>query len=346
MSALYCVVTTIQQPTECMRALAERLHAAGAPLIVVGDKKGPDSYELEGAQLLSLADQLELPYSLAKRLPTGHYARKNIGYLQAIAGGAACIYETDDDNAPAENWQPREVVCAARDVAPGRWANVYKFFSDELIWPRGFPLDLIRDESTYRESERAEVAEHRAPIQQGLVNGSPDVDAVWRLTMDRPFRFRDAPSVRLRPGTWCPFNTQSTWTWPEAYPLLYLPSYCTFRMTDIWRSFIAQRCLWELDCGIVFHPPEVDQERNVHDLMRDFDSEVVGYQRNKQLIEALDSLSLKSGRAAVGENLLACYEKLVGEEFFDPQELDLVGAWLEDLARLQQQKTGPAASKG
>ena len=35
--------------------------------------------------------------------------------------------------------------------------------------------------------------------------------------------------------------------------LMYLPSTCTFRMTDIWRSLIAQRCLWELGQGVVFH---------------------------------------------------------------------------------------------
>ena len=113
-------------------------------------------------------------------------------------------------------------------------------------------------------------APKRAPIQQGLVNGSADVDAIWRLVMDREFFFEPRASVFLEPGNWCPFNTQTTWWWPVAYPLLYIPSYCSFRMCDIWKSFVAQRCLWELDMGIVFHAPEVYQDRNVHDLMRDF----------------------------------------------------------------------------
>ncbi len=83
-------------------------------------------------------------------------------------------------------------------------------------------------------------------IQQGLANGSPDVDAVWRLILDRNFAFSDGAPVVLEAGNWSPFNTQSTWWWPIAYPLLYLPSYCSFRTCDIWKSFIAQRCLWEL----------------------------------------------------------------------------------------------------
>ena len=51
---------------------------------------------------------------LAKLLPVGHYVRKNLGYLLAMSAGAACIYETDDDNAPNAAWRPREVTTAAR----------------------------------------------------------------------------------------------------------------------------------------------------------------------------------------------------------------------------------------
>jgi hypothetical protein len=107
-----------------------------------------------------------------------------------------------------------------------------------------------------------------------LADHSPDVDAVWRLVLDRPFCFDKGESLYLAPGTWCPFNSQSTWWWPEAYPLLYLPSFCTFRMTDIWRSFVAQRCLWAVGQGVAFHASEVAQARNQHNLMRDFEDEV------------------------------------------------------------------------
>jgi len=32
--------------------------------------------------------------------------------------------------------------------------------------------------------------------------------------------------------------------------LMYLPIKASFRMTDIYRSFVAQRCLWELGEGV------------------------------------------------------------------------------------------------
>jgi hypothetical protein len=374
-------ITTIQAPTAAVAKLTSRLVASGAGLVVAGDRKGPAAYDLPNTTFLSLQAQLDGPFELARKLPTGHYCRKNIAYLEAIRQGAACIYETDDDNAPLPTWNPREEYLeevrlvaheahgstrkgrqatgpldhATADARahgrtgahPHRWVNVYRYFTDELIWPRGLPLDEIHrpvPEVVEVGGRRSAVgptddscvscdswAGLRAPIQQGLVNGSPDVDAIWRLTLDRPFEFEGRQSVYLAPGNWCPFNTQSTWWWPVVYPLLYVPSHCSFRMCDIWKSFVAQRCLWELDCGVVFHAPEVVQERNPHDLMRDFADEIPGYQRNRELVEVLEGTPLEPGEIGVAPNLLRCYEALVQAGILPRDELALVRTWLSDV---------------
>lgn len=101
------VITTISSPSNCTRALADRLHKNNDTLIVVGDKKGPGEYSLPGSTFLSLQDQLAQPFTLVGLLPTGHYTRKNVGYLVAMAERVECIYETDDDNAPLGNWAVR-----------------------------------------------------------------------------------------------------------------------------------------------------------------------------------------------------------------------------------------------
>src|SRR5262249_22014991 len=160
-------------------------------------------------------------------------------------------------------------------------------------------------------------------IQQGLADGNPDVDAIWRLTVFDDVRFKDAPSLGLRPGAWCPFNSQNTWWWSEAFPLMYLPSHCTFRMTDIWRSLIAQRCVCELGGSVVFHAADVDQDRNEHNLLRDFEDEVPGYLKNAKIAAILAGLSLKSGRDSASQNLLACYEAFVAQGIFAPAEMKL-----------------------
>lgn len=328
---LVSVVTTIQGPTGCMEGLLSHLSLLEAPLLVLGDKKGPTTYDAPGSELVTLDDQLDTGFALALRLPIGHYCRKNVGYLLAFQRGAKRIYETDDDNAPLLNWAPRDRLIEARSVEPRRWFNAYRAFIDARIWPRGFPLDQILDPASWEHDPDAPLESHDCPIQQGLANRSPDVDAIWRLVLDRDFTFEQRPSIVLPQGTWCPFNSQSTWWWPPAYPLMYLPSYCSFRMTDIWRGFIAQRCLWALGHRLAFHAPEVYQERNPHDLMRDFRDELPGYQRNDALVQRLLDLDLSPGPNSVGDNLAACYSALVNDGYFPDAELELVEAWLTDL---------------
>ncbi len=332
---LFGVITTIQEPTRSVRQLNSSLRDFQGKLLIIGDQKGPSRFDLEGVEFLSLPDQLVLDIELAQKLPTGHYTRKNIGYLMAIQSGATCIYETDDDNAPQSNWRPRKEAAAALTVSGKKWLNVYRLFSEKRIWPRGFPLDAVQDSLQAEFAFSEDGSEQQAPIQQGLANHSPDVDAIWRLVLDEPFNFQSGPSIHLPRGVWCPFNSQSTWWFPAAYPLLYLPSYCSFRMTDIWRSFIAQRCLWEMGYGLVFHGAEVVQERNAHNLMRDFTDEIPGYLRNNELVGILEGLYLAEGLDAVTNNLLTCYEALVHADFFPAKELDLVAAWLGDLEKIK-----------
>lgn len=328
------VITTIVEPTPCVKKLADHLRLHQSEMVVVGDKKGPSMFQLDGSHFLSLNDQYQLPYELAKLLPTGHYARKNLGYLWAFSKAAPCIYETDDDNAPNGKWIPRQKSNQAKRIKHSGWLNVYKFFSDDLIWPRGLPLNKAREQNGAVNISDVELLTIAAPVQQGLADLSPDVDAVWRLVCDRPFYFQDGPNVYLEPGTWCPFNSQNTWWWPEAYVLMYLPSYCSFRMTDIWRGFIAQRCLWAMGKGLLFFAADVVQERNLHNLQKDFEAEIPGYIGNGRMVEMLQCLHLEDGLENVGNNLLACYEALVKADFFPSKELELVQAWLRDTSQL------------
>jgi hypothetical protein len=324
------VVTSIAEPNEVLRTLALGCQAKGYEFIVIGDVASPADFQLQGCRFYGLQDQYETGLKLARLCPTKHYARKNLGYLLAIREGASLIVETDDDNSPSETfWDERQRRQSVGTLANHGWANVYRYFSDANIWPRGFPLDHVKDDLPAPTS--FPVVECDCPIQQGLANENPDVDAIYRLVSSLPQSFRSG-RVALAEGSWCPFNSQNTTWWRDAFPLMYLPAYCSFRMTDIWRSFVAQRIAWTNDWSVLFHEPTVWQDRNEHDLMRDFRDEVPGYLHNKSICDQLAKLSLRSGVENLGENLQVCYEKLVSMELIDRKELQLVSAWLEDLA--------------
>ena len=328
------VVTSIAGPNKALRDLAQGSSERGCYFTVIGDEASPSDFQLDGCDFYSLKRQKETGLKFAQMCPTRHYARKNIGYLLAIRNGASIIIETDDDNIPLQQfWDRRQRIQNVAIVENNGWVNVYRYFSDENIWPRGFPLDYLKKQVPHFETlNRGEVD---CPIQQGLADDNPDVDAVYRLTLPLPQTFRKDRRVALANGSWCPFNSQNTTWWSDVFELLYLPSYCSFRMTDIWRSFIAQRIAWLNGWAILFHEPTVRQERNVHNLLRDFEDEIPGYLNNSEICEALESLPLESGVEKIGDNLKVCYEKLVSMSLIGRKELQLVDAWIDDLEQLR-----------
>ncbi len=330
---IYVVVTSIAEPNRILRGLAQGCSEREYHFIVIGDEASPAEFHIDACDFYSLKRQKQADLKFAQLCPTRHYARKNIGYLLAIRNGASTIIETDDDNIPyPQFWNRRQQIQNVSVLENSGWVNVYRYFTDQNIWPRGFPLEQIqRQVPPYEPLTQTDID---CPIQQGLADDNPDVDAVYRLVLPLPQTFRKDRRVALTNGSWCPFNSQNTTWWPDAFELLYLPSHCSFRMTDIWRSFIAQIIAWLNGWAILFHEPTMRQERNVHNLLRDFNDEIPGYLNNSEICKALESLPLKSGVEKIGDNLKVCYEKLVSMSLIGQEELHLLDAWLEDIEQL------------
>jgi len=247
-----------------------------------------------------------------------------------LSKNKSVILETDDDNLPRpEFWNKKLNFSEVRVIEEKGWVNAYRFFSEENIWPRGFPLEELQNKNTVR-SETEIKSIPGINIIQGLADENPDVDAVYRMTLPLPFNFEKKEPLVLGKGSWCPFNSQNTAWKKEAFPLMYLPSYCSFRMTDIWRSFIAQRIGWTCGWNILFHSADVWQERNEHNLLKDFADEVPGYLNNAKICKMLEDLDLKGGVEHLCENLLRCYRLMTESNWVGNQELELVDAWCNE----------------
>lgn len=330
----HIVLTTINPPTQAVRAFDAM---PACKLIVVGDRKTPLDFTLENGEYLGPSEQEKSGFATAEHVPWNHYCRKNIGYLRAMQDHATAIAESDDDNMP-ENWFPFSDVLASTPihVTGDRWINPYQWFTDELIWPRGYPLELIQRSYAARIDEFFGGGGENvyAPVRQYLAAGDPDVDAIYRLTVAKDDHSFEDNDIVLAPGTYTPFNSQSTAWDTEAFPLLYLPSFVSFRMTDIWRSFVAQACLHAAGWGVRYLGPRVRQVRNEHDLNRDFADEIPGYLRNAEIVDRLAGLSLSSKPSDIAANLRVCYEELVSMSVCEPRELPVLDAWLTDIAAL------------
>jgi hypothetical protein len=326
------VITSIScSENNVLQDYARKTSQHGFNYIIAGDEKSPNDFFIEGCHFMSLKEQFESGFSLTKLLPTKHYARKNCAYLEAMKAGCKVIVETDDDNYAMDDfWKKREVYVQAKLYQNKGWLNVFKLFSEQNIWPRGFSLNHIKDAP---ENESVD-QQCYCPVQQGLANENPDVDAIYRMILPLPVTFKQASNVVIGNNTWCPFNSQNTTWFKDVFMLMYLPSYCSFRMTDIWRSFVVQRICWENEMGILFHNATVWQERNEHDLLVDFRDELPGYMNNNAIVEQLNALTLRQGVEHIPENLLACYQVFIDMNLMDKKELDLIRAWIEDVSSL------------
>jgi hypothetical protein len=333
MKNTFLIITSIaNQEHPVLRQFAEETTKHNVPFILIGDTKSPKVFSLDGCDFYSIERQQTLKFELANILPEKHYARKNLGYLIAISKGAKTIIETDDDNLPLEGfWDNRTSEVKAHLLKNKGWVNVYKYFTECHIWPRGFALENILDQLPVLDNQEL----INCPIQQGLADENPDVDAIYRLTLPLPIKFNKSNNIALIDNSICPFNSQNTTWFEEAFPLLYLPSYCSFRMTDIWRSFVAQRIAWTCGWPILFHQSTVWQERNEHNLMSDFRDEISGYNNNLQIMKSLSDLELKQGVENIPENMKLCYDALINLGLVGNQEAILLDGWLKDICSLK-----------
>jgi len=327
------IITTIANDKHpVLQKFAHEAKQNNTIFIIAGDKKSPKKFNIKNTIFLSTEKQKKLGFKISKKLPFNNYARKNIAYLEAIRKGSKIIIETDDDNIPYTNfWQQRKLVHQVNTIENVGWVNIYSFFTKKNIWPRGLPLELLKSKKEYNFVSKKVIC----PIQQGLADKNPDVDAIYRFTQQLPIFFNKHISLALGKNAISPFNSQNTTWFHLAFPLLYLPSYCSFRMADIWRSFIAQRIAWTCDWNILYHSPTVYQERNKHNILKDFEDEIPGYINNFKIMKTLQELDLKHRQENIYENLITIYKIMVKKKWiYNKKELNLLDAWINDLIKL------------
>jgi hypothetical protein len=165
-------------------------------------------------------------------------------------------------------------------------------------WPRGFPLSLIREPAVAK-TEVSSVPKDRVAVVQSLANHDPDMDAIYRLTQPLPFDFPSAATAAAKSGSsegsssssgnddylpvlvpdhlYAPYNAQATLHLYSSLWSLLLPISVHGRVSDIWRGYFMQRVCKAIGLRLAFAPSVVQQDRNAHNYMADFQSELPLY---------------------------------------------------------------------
>ena len=322
------VITTINSPSSSLEGWANLYKDK---VIVIGDLKTPSDWSLDGASYFGPSSSALKKFGIENRLPFNHYSRKMLGYLNAIERGSAVIIDTDDDNLPYESHTFPDFEGDFETVVGNmRYFNPYRVFLDnnQHIWPRGLPLRDILGNPDYELEKQT----HVVGVWQGLADGDTDVDAVYRLTSDAQVLFQLRNPIVLSGDILAPFNSQNTAFCRATFPLLYLPGYVSFRFTDILRGYVAQHVMKVKGFKLGYCSPSVFQDRNPHDYMVDFESELTMYTQTERINNTLQNIP--QAHLSVLENLMECYRALLEIGVVDSRELNLLEAWKVDLEGL------------
>jgi hypothetical protein len=346
----FLVLTTINKPTKAVEVFAKH---KDWNIVVVGDKKTPKSWKFKGVHYLSVEDQKKLFPKLSKLIPWNSYSRKNIGYLYSIKNGAEIIADGDDDNIPLKNWGKIPNKKNGWVINGDNFFNVYSLFTQKKVWPRGFPLDEINKKGDFEFS----AGNVDVGVWQFMVDKDPDVDAIYRLidgeeiyfkkrasvlvkqalVRDYPVKFKEgnistsAELVVLGKGVLCPTNSQNSLFLKKAFSTLYLPSFVNFRATDIFRGYISQPLLWNMNMYTGFAGPSAIQERNPHNYLDDFESEIPVYKfagRISKIVKGAISENL-----SLEDNLLRGYQALIKEGLLQKKETVNLEIWLNVISK-------------
>ncbi len=309
--------------------------------------------------------QKRLPYGILKWLPWNHFGRKNLGYLFAIHHGAQVIYDTDDDNELLMDvlGNPEARLPHLTFSKTGRFFrspsnagsnqtaaafNPYPMFGARQAWPRGLPLEEIRLSSAMACNLSAaplldyDIVEEGLIVDVGVIQSladhDPDVDAIYRLSpLPLPFTFSPDVDGGLpvalghEDRLMSPYNAQATLHMRSALWAMLLPISVHGRVSDIWRSYFAQRLFWETGTTVAFAAPWVVQMRNPHDYLADFEAESDLYGRSGELIRYLTQEWNCSEDAGIDACMMALYLGMYKTGIVEHADVQLAAAWLADI---------------
>ena len=108
---------------------------------------------------------------------------------------------------------------------------------------------------------------------------------------------------------------------------MLIPSTVSFRYCDILRGIIASKLLEETDNNIMFTSPNVRQERNEHNLISDFKSEVDMFLHNETILDILGEISLEETQSTKNK-LKQIYRKLYEKGIIRELDLTIQEKWL------------------
>ena len=274
---IYIATTTINKPTKALKLFARNKNCK---LIVALDKKSKE-FNLKNSIVLSTKYQEKKWPKLSKLVGWNCIQRRNFAILEAFERGAETIALIDDDNIPYNNWFKnihvhKKIKCKEIKINKIIFDPV-GYTNHSNLWHRGMPLELVNNRK-YKNGKKYLI---EPDIQANFWNGDPDIDAVCRMIFKPECKFRKNifPFFSKKIS---PFNSQNTLLKRNVIKDYFLFPHIG-RMDDIWAAFYVTSKKYK----VIYTEPTVYQNRNIHNLVKDFRDEYIGYVNSLKLVKNL-----------------------------------------------------------
>lgn len=303
--------------------------------IVAGDTNTPESlaqYVKDlGGLYLTTERQHHLFQNWSDIVGWHSIQRRNAAIMYAYQAGHDVIITVDDDNMPmSETWVDQHMrnlhFCednwVLRSLEPRGWVNINCDTKPESR-QRGTPYG--RGTEGYWMTN--DVTLDNVAVSQSQVLGSPDCDAIYRLTHNPEVTSAGRDFV-VRPydGTRLAFNSQAT-AWKREYAPLMACLPGVGRYDDILAAFVAQRILGAQQQAIHVGTPYVRQERNPHDFVKDLRAETMGLELSFKWMRQIDrAMSEMPTTTHEAYGLIAYYL----EPYVPVRTFEFMNAWMKD----------------
>ena len=274
---IYIATTTINKPTKALKLFAKNKNCK---LIVALDKKSK-KFDLKDSIILSTEYQEKKWPKLSRLVGWNCIQRRNFAILEAYERGAEVIALIDDDNIPYNNWFKNIYVnnkIKCKEISTNKKIfDPVGYTNHSNLWHRGLPLELVNNRK-YKVEKKQLI---KPDIQANFWNGDPDIDAVCRMIFKPECNFKKNifPFFSKKIS---PFNSQNTLISRKVIKDYFLFPHIG-RMDDIWASFYVTSKKYR----VIYNEPTVYQQRNVHNLIKDFKDEYIGYVNSLNLVESL-----------------------------------------------------------
>jgi hypothetical protein len=283
----FIVTTTINKPTLAIR---KYLLFKDWYLIVVGDLKTLHKEYKKLEKKFNNFKYLDPEYQekkykkISDLIGWNCIQRRNIGFLEAYNLGAEIIATVDDDNIPYDFWGKE--IYVNKDIYIDLYTTSNSVFDPlsvteyNYLWHRGFPIQLLDKKNNVKYKGKFKI---KVLIQADLWDGDPDIDAIARIVYRPEVKFKKIKKP-FASNKISPFNSQNTFLSRSVIPYYAcLPG--IGRMDDIWGSYILQKYFPN---SVIYNKPSVYQKRNMHNLAKDLEKELLGYKYTFDLIKKLN----------------------------------------------------------